>query len=89
VRTTLTIDDDVVKALKERSHRTGRSFKAVVNEVLLAGLEASDAAHRPRPYRLEPASLGGVRSDVDLDKALSLADSLEDREIARKLAQRK
>jgi hypothetical protein len=38
---------------------------------------------------LKPVSLGGVLSGSDLDKALALADALEDREIARKLEMRK
>ena len=44
---------------------------------------------RVRPYRIKPASLGGVMPGFDLDKALHLADALDDREIARKLALRK
>ena len=34
MRTTLTIDDDLAKALKRRAQETGRSFKALVNEAL-------------------------------------------------------
>ena len=89
MRTTLTIEDELAQALKERAFHSGRSFKAVVNEALRAGLSASEAAPRPRRYRLKPAALGGVRPGVDLDQALRLAETLEDREIARKLEQRK
>lgn len=89
MRTTLTLEDDLAHALKEQAFRTGRSFKAVVNEALRAGLRAGEALPKPRRYRLKPASLGGLRPGVDLDKALRQADSLEDREIARKLDQRK
>lgn len=89
MRTTLTIEDDLAQALKEKAFRTGRSFKAVVNEVLRAGLEGGEAPPKPRRYRLNPASLGGVRPGVDLDKALRLAETLEDREIGRKLEHRK
>ena len=44
---------------------------------------------KARRYRVRPAALGGVIGRVDLHKALRLADALEDREIARKLALRK
>ncbi len=54
-----------------------------------AGLAAAQSPGRARPYRLKPASLGGALPGFDLDKVLRLADSLEDREIARKLALRK
>lgn len=45
----------------------------------------TDLAPAPRPYRLQPVSLGGVLPGVDLDKALRLAESLEDEAIAQKL----
>jgi plasmid stability protein len=86
MRTTLTLDPDLAEALRERAHRTHRPFKDVVNEALRAGLAAGPKARR---YRLKPASLGGVMAGVDLDKALALADRLEDAAIARKLDLRK
>jgi hypothetical protein len=90
MRTTLTLDEQIAKALKDAAHRAGKPFKQVVNETLRAGLlVAGNAPARSRPYRVKPASLGGVMPGVDLRKALLLADALEDHEIARKLALRK
>ncbi len=89
MRTTLTLDDDVALALKEAAYRTGQSFKAAVNATLRAGLAALEAPPKRKRYRLQPASLGGVRPGVDLDKALQLADALEDEGVARKLELRK
>lgn len=77
MRTTLTLEEDVAAALKETAYRTGRSFKAAVNDTLRAGLASTEAPPRPRRYRIKPASLGGVLPGIDLDKALQLADSLE------------
>jgi hypothetical protein len=88
MRTTLTIDDHVAKALKELAHGSGKSFKQVVNETLRAGLGAS-GARRSRPYRMKPAALGGVLPGVNLDKALALADAIEDQELAAKMQLRK
>ena len=88
MRTTLTIDDDLAEKLREKAHRTRRSFKHVVNEALRAGI-AGQGAPKPRPYRLKPASLGGIVAGVNLDKALRLADALEDEAIARKFELRK
>ena len=85
----VTMDDKLAKALKETAHRSGKSFKEVVNETLRAGLTAGGTAPRARPYRLKPVSLGGVRSGYDLDKALQLADRIEDQEITRKLQMKK
>lgn len=84
MRTTLTIDDDLLAALRERAHRTGRPLKQVVNQTLRAGLTAP-----PRiadPYRAPTFALGRPR--VPLDKALAVAAALEDEEIARELQQR-
>ena len=88
MRTTLTIDDATARALKDLAHKSGKSFKQVVNESLRAGLDATRVAPR-KPYRLKPAALGGVLPGINLDKALALADALEDQEIAAELELRK
>ncbi len=89
MRTTLTLDDQLAKELKEVAHRAGKPFKQVVNETLRNGLCPKHARMVAKPYRLATISLGGVRAGVNLDKALSLADAIEDEEIARKLELRK
>jgi len=89
MRTTLTIDDHLFKALKALAQRSGRPFNQVVNETLEAGLAAREVPVKARPYRLKPAALGGVAPGVELTRALRLAAALEDEEIARKLELRK
>jgi len=89
MRTTLTIDDTLATLLKQRAAATGRSFKSVVNEALRLGLERTGAAPQPRPYRVEPASLGRPIGDIDLSRALNVAAALEDEEVARKLELRR
>ena len=88
MRTTSTIDDGIAKALKDLAHRSNKPFKEVVNETLRAGLSARRAP-KAKPYRVKPAALGGVLPGVDLDKALALADALEDQEIAAEIERRK
>lgn len=88
MRTTLTLDDDVAALLKEKAHRQGQPFRRAVNDALRAGLSRTGSG-RPRRYRLKPVSLGGPAPGIDLDKALRLAGTLEDVEIARKLELRK
>jgi len=85
VQTTLTLDDDLVSALKEATHGSGLSFEEMVNRALRAGLAAEERPRKPRPYRVKPVSLGSPRPGIDLDKALRLADALEDEAIGRKL----
>ena len=89
MRTTLTIDDELVRILKDLAYRSGKSFKDVVNETLRAGLAGQNAIQNARPYKVRPSSLGGVNPGINLNKALQIADALEDEEIARKLELRK
>jgi hypothetical protein len=89
MRTTLTLDDQVARDLKQLANRTGKALEVVVNETLRAGLAAEQQIRRKKRYRLRAASLGGLLLDVNLDRALSLADALEDEELTRKLDLRK
>ena len=89
MRTTLTIDDDVAATLKESSRRSGKPFKQLLNETLRAGLQAQRTPPEAKRYRVHPRSLGGVVPGVDLNKALRLADALEDESIAGELETRR
>lgn len=82
MRTTLTIDDDLAIRLRETARERGLPFKRVVNDALRAGLR--DPAPRQRAYRV-PELAARARPAVELDRALQLADALEDRELVRKL----
>jgi predicted transcriptional regulator len=81
MRTTLTLDDDIVDRLKRLAADEGITFKHAVNQALRDGLEART---RPRAHRTQARPLG-LRAGVDLTKALLLAEQLEDEEIAREL----
>ena len=89
MRTTLTIEDALAKQLKDIVHRSGKSFEEVVNDALRAGIRARRFARASKPYRLGPEAMGNVCNRLNLDKALGLADRLEDEELARKLRLRK
>lgn len=88
MRTTLTIEDSLATELKKRALETGKPFKQVVNEALLTGLQQK-AVRKSQAYRLKPVSLGTPLTGVNLDKALLLADELEDVSLRAKLEQRK
>ena len=49
MRTTLTIDDDLVRELCEKAHKTSSPFKKVVNKAIRAGL-----AHIDKPKQVKP-----------------------------------
>lgn len=89
MRTTLTIEDSLAKELKEAAHKSGKSFKEVVNEALRAGLRAKKTSSKAKLYRVKSRSMGGPNPGINLDKALRLADEIENEEIARKLCMKK
>ena len=88
MRTTLTIDDDLFRELREKAHKTGAPFKEVVDKAIRVGLEHIDKPKQMKPYKCKTYSLGYPLS-ADLDHALNLVDRLESEEIARKLSLRK
>jgi len=88
MRTTVTLDADVAADLKRRARRSGKPFRQLLNDALRAGLRVVDAPP-PRSYRIEPVSLGGPVPGIDLDRALRLADALDDEAVSRKLELRK
>ena len=83
MRTTLTIDDNIMEQIKDRAHSSGLPVKQVVNSVLEIGLRHMNACSR-QEYRLPTFSMGVPRG-ISLDKALQLAAELENDEISRKL----
>ena len=76
MRTTLTLDPDLAKKLKDLAHQQGKSFKETVNEVVRRGLAAR--AHRPTGARYAVAPhRGGFRPGIDPGKLNQLVDQLE------------
>jgi len=88
MRTTLTLEDDLVRGLREKAHRQGVPFKEIVNKAIRAGLKHMDRPQKTKPYKCRSYHLG-YPPRADLDHALEIADRLESDEIARKLLLRK
>ncbi len=88
MRTTVTIDDTLLRELKQQAHREGVSLTKLINRVLLCGIGAMREAKKPtRPHREKTFSMG--EPSVNLDKALALAAAIEDEEVREELARRK
>jgi hypothetical protein len=86
MRTTVTLDQDVVTALRQVVRERGVSFKEALNSAIRAGLSARRGSGTA--YRTPSRSLG-LRPGVDIEKALRLSGEIEDAEIVRKLELRK
>jgi len=86
MRATITIDDGLLRQLRQQALDSGKPFKQVVNETLRAGLDRSSSPARA-PYRCPAFSTGQPCWPVNLDKALALAAALEDQELISRLRQ--
>lgn len=75
MRTTLTLDADIVSRIKKIASKGGRSFTSVLNEVARRGLETPASAPQLAPFRVEPHATG-LRAGVDARKLNQLVDDL-------------
>jgi hypothetical protein len=81
MRTTITLDSDVVALVQKLMNERGLTFKEAVNSAIRAGLTAK---RNRAPFRTPTFSMG--RPTVSLDHALRVADDLADDELRRKLS---
>lgn len=76
MRTTLTLDDDLARVLKQRARLLDQPFKQVVNDTLRRGLSqaSSNAARQPFRVRtfssayapgIDPLRLSDIANDLD------------------------
>lgn len=73
MRTTVTLDSDVERILREETHRTGKSFKEILNLAVRKAL-------KPKPTslpKLLPPLRMGVMPGIDPSRISRLADDLE------------
>lgn len=85
MRTTVDIEDDLLRSLRAEAARRRLPFKHLLNRLLRAGLEGRAA--RPAGYRCPTFAMGAPTHD--LDKALGIAAALDDDAVRRKLDLRK
>ncbi len=81
MRTTVRIDDDLMRELRSRATTENVSLTCLVNRVIRRGLVTKPI--RQSTFRQKVFSMGEPR--VNIDKALSLVAAQEDAEIIRKL----
>ena len=76
MRTTLTIDDDVLDRARTIALRLQSPFRHVINEALRAGLQAVEAPACSRPYHTQPHKLG-LKAGRNLDNIQELIAQIE------------
>ena len=87
MRTTVTLEPDVERALKTAVRERGISFKQALNEAVRAGL--AGPGRRPKARFVQKTYSLGAEQNFRWDKALAAAETLEDEEMVRKLSLRK
>ena len=87
MRTTATLDPDVERLIKDAMRERSISFKQVLNEAARAGL--SGEKNKRAGKFIQKSFRMGASQEFRWDKALSVANGMEDEELSRKLSLRK
>lgn len=77
MRTTIRLDEELLKEAKHLAVRTGRSLTAVIEDALREALARQQAAEQRQRVSLVTVGGQGPRPGVDLDDSASLLDLLE------------
>lgn len=85
MKTTLTLEDDLVAEIESVVKKTGQSFDKLVNNALREGLaKVTSLPIKAKPFRQKTHNMG-VYPHVDYTKAMALAEESEDRERVKKM----
>jgi hypothetical protein len=76
MRTTVTLDKDVERLLRDAMHRSRTSFKKTLNAALRSGLSVKNTVNRKVPYTFYPKAMG-LRAGIDPAGLNRLADEIE------------
>jgi len=76
MRTTLTLDDDVLDRARSVATRLHTPFRQVVNEAIRVGLQSVEEPTRTRPYQTRPHKLG-LKAGRSLDNIQELLAQIE------------
>ncbi|MGO9570991.1 MAG: DUF2191 domain-containing protein [Desulfomonilaceae bacterium] len=76
MRTTLSIDDDVMDRARAVAAKLRSPFRTIVNEALRAGLDLVEKPAKQRRYETEPHAMG-LRSGRNIDNIQELLAQIE------------
>ena len=78
MRTTIRLDDRLLREAKKRAAERGTTLTAVIEESLRQTLSRSEPPRRRRRFRFPTfQGGGGVQPGVDLDNSAALLDRME------------
>lgn len=78
IRTTVTLDEDVLNRVRDESTATGRSFKDTLNELVREGLASKEKLQvEKRKFTIEPMHMGEKLFDFNYDCTPRLLEILD------------
>lgn len=83
MRTTVTLDADVLRLLQDEMHRTRSSFKQSLNQAVRRALSTRTSTPA-KPFVLRTFAMG-LRPGIDETKLGQLADQLEDEALLERM----
>jgi hypothetical protein len=87
MRTTVTLDSDVERLIRDAMRERAISFKEALNEAARIGLRGKE--HKRPPKFVQKTFRMGEPQEFRWDKALAVADAIQHEELNRKLSLRK
>ena len=82
MRTTVRLDESLLKAAKRRALETGKTLTAVIEEALRESLARKGPKKKLGRFKIKPFGGGGLRPGVNLDDSASLLDIMEGRDVS-------
>ena len=76
VRTTLTIDDDIMAKINTEMRRSGKSFKETINDALRTGLSVRKEMKCAEPFKVRARPLG-IYPGLNYDSTGELLEKIE------------
>jgi len=76
MRTTLSIDDDVIERARAVAAKLRKPFRMIVNEALRAGLDSVEQPAKQRRYKTDPHSMA-LRPGRNIDNIQELLAQIE------------
>lgn len=77
MRTTIRIDDQLLKETKQLAAKTGKTLTAVIEDALRETLARQEAGQQRVPVKLPVVEGKGLQAGVDLDDSAALLDLME------------
>jgi hypothetical protein len=77
MRTTLRLNDQLLRAAKKNAAETGRTLTAVIEDALRQALACGKRAEKAPPFELPTLHLGETLPGVDLDNSAALLELME------------